>query len=463
MGIIRAIIFCAFATLVSVDVQAYVNDISITAKKQSNQLTVIDKGQTYAPGADSLAPAIEIPALASIKKAPKLAAVNFITGNRQLEFGGVDFEDNTPEQCKLLNYDKTECEEGLISADRCPYNSTYFKSCCDPAYKYNKKDCSYPSTISGDSCGGKYMCYCDRSLYSVTSCDAPQVVSAGDSCTEDGTVYYARCECPASYNQICTEQNQQGSGTGCTQGGTTKYTGCECKAGYNLTCSGEGGSPAKPTDYCLMNGVKYYNSCKTCLNRCTVAEADKQEGVVYEYEECSKKYCAIGCATNYVNWCTKPVTDCTSLGYTKSVSQCPDGYLTCPYNAAAVFCEGAPVGRKCSDIVGCEKCEQFDLNTNSEVCTQCKSGYILNQLEGTCDIKPTLCLVANCKNCSLDRSSCSLCEPSYRLQNGQCVAEGFSCALPNVEKTCNGLRCCCPQGVGCDNNAIQCMCSASLM
>ena len=460
MRIIGAIIFCAFVTLVSVNAQAYVKDISVTAKKTSDRLILIEetKGQIF--GQTSSTPIIEIPALTSVKNAPKFAAVNFITGNRQLEFGSVDFEDNTPEQCAGLGYDKTECEDGLASADVCPYNPSYFKSCCDPAYKYNKSNCSYPMTISGDSCGGKYMCYCDRSLYTVTECSAPQVVSTGDSCTEDGTTYYAGCQCPSTYNQTCTEKNQQGMGTGCTTNGETKYTGCECKSGYTLTCTDMG--PTDSNNYCLMNGVKYYNSCKSCPNLCTVAEADKQTGVIYEYEECSKKYCAIGCATNYVNWCTKPEVDCVKLGYTKSASQCPDGYLTCPYNAAAVFCEDKSSGIKCSDIVGCEKCEQVELYTNNEVCTQCKSGYVLNLLNHTCEERPLLCKVANCQTCSTDGTICALCKTGYLMQNGKCVAEGSSCTLPDVERTCNGIKCCCPQGVDC-NSMYACLCQPSIM
>lgn len=297
---------------------------------QPSRLIDIDQNQAY--GSESAL-------FLNISHSPsyRVASVNFITGNRQLEFGGIEFNDTTIDDCKREGYDKTQCLAGQTPREQCPYNPSYYKSCCDAAFKYDKDACSYPMTISSESCGGKYKCYCDKSLYPVTSCTAPQVVSSGDSCTEDGKVSYARCECPSSYSQTCTAKNQQGVGTGCSINGTTKYTSCQCKSGYTLTCSDLG--PTNTDDYCLMNGIKYYNSCKTCANRCTVADADKQEGVSYEYEECSKKYCAIGCATNYVNWCTKPETDCAKLGYTKSASQCADGYLQCPYNAAAVFCE----------------------------------------------------------------------------------------------------------------------------
>lgn len=331
--------------------------------------------------------ALELPAQeASLSHFPKLAAVHFLTKENGLNFGSPEFPDITAEQCKKLGYTVTSCPGGTL-IDACPYNSSYHKTCCSSEYKYTASNCSLLNTTSA-SCGGKYKdCDCNATMYPVTSCTSPQVVAtgSGSSCTVNGVKRYSECICPSSYSETCTGQNMQGKGTGCTKNGTTKYTACECKAGYNLTCSGSGGSPARPTDYCLKDGIKYYNSCNTCAFRCSIAEADKQPGVVYEYEECSKKYCDIGCATGYVDWCVKPETDCAKLGYTKSASQCPDGYLKCPYNSAAVFCEDSeelslppaqPSGTKCADIEGCQECTSFNLNTNSDVCTKCASGYI---------------------------------------------------------------------------------------
>ncbi len=279
---------------------------------------------------------------ASLSHLPKLAAVHFLTKENGVNFGVPEFNDPTVGTCQRKGYILTKCEtEGTYPALLCPDNSSYFKTCCGSEYKYTASNCSLLNTTSA-SCGGKYKdCDCNATMYPVTSCTSPQVVAtgSGSSCTVNGVKRYSECICPSSYSETCTGQNMQGKGTGCTKNGTTKYTACECKAGYNLTCSGSGGSPARPTDYCLKDGIKYYNSCNTCAFRCSIAEADKQPGIVYEYEECSKKYCDIGCATGYVDWCVKPETDCAKLGYTKSASQCSDGYLKCPYNSAAVFCE----------------------------------------------------------------------------------------------------------------------------
>ena len=263
----------------------------------------------------------------------KTASVSFITNNKELEFGDIEFEDPTIEQCKNDGYLQVSCPAGQTAGSVCPYNPSYFDKCCDAGYKYSKDECTYPNTISGDSCGGKYMCYCDKSLYSITSCTSPQV-SEGEGCEEDGVTYYAKCVCPSSYSQTCDGQNQQGSGGGCTQNGVTKYTSCQCKAGYNMTCSDLG--PVTPSDYCLLNGVKYYNNCKTCENKCSLDNCPT--GANCTYEDCSQKYCDNGCISGYIDWCTKPETDCAKLGYTKTVSQCSGSYLKCPYNSAAVAC-----------------------------------------------------------------------------------------------------------------------------
>lgn len=265
----------------------------------------------------------------------QIASVNFITGNKQLNFGNIEFDDPTIKLCQEAGYKLNSCSNGYWAYDFCSENPQYFKTCCDNKYKVSYSDCKYPLTRSTDSCGGKYMCYCDRSLYAYTSCPSPKTFS-GDSCTENGATYYSGCSCPAAYSQMCSGQNQQGIGTGCTQNGSTKYTSCQCKAGYNQVCSEYG--PVTPTDYCLMNGIKYYNNCKTCPRLCSLAGCPV--GASCTYEACSGKYCAIGCATGNTYWCKPPVTDCATLGYTKSTSQCLYyGYIRCPYNSAAVFCE----------------------------------------------------------------------------------------------------------------------------
>jgi len=396
---------------------------------------------------------------ASLSHFPKLAAVHFLTKENGLNFGSPEFPDITAEQCKKLGYTVTSCPGGTL-IDACPYEPSYYKTCCSSEYKYNKDNCSLLNT-TGTSCGGKYKdCDCNATMYPVTSCTSPQVVAtgSGSSCTVNGVKRYSECICPSSYSETCTGQNMQGKGTGCTKNGTTKYTACECKAGYNLTCSGSGGSPARPTDYCLKDGIKYYNSCNTCAFRCSIAEADKQPGIVYEYEECSKKYCDIGCATGYVDWCVKPETDCAKLGYTKSASQCPDGYLKCPYNSAAVFCEDEVV--EACTVANCTTCVSGDKTK----CATCNTGYTLSN--GTCNKDDLItCTVKNCTTCvSGNSAQCSICASGYILQDGLCVSASLptepidGCPLNTTPQICNGQEYCCPAGVSCLSSSVSIRC-----
>ena len=413
----------------STAVRASVNNNQTGGLSNNPDATLIEKNQNrFEFGPQTLSLELPDAGSVSVKNFPKLANVTFITGDKQLDFGNVEFVDPYDQICKSMGYAQTSCAAGYWKFDFCRYSNAYFKQCCADKYKYTADSCSYPNELSSDGCGGKYRCICNRTLYPVESCASPQVVS-GDACTEDGKKYYSECVCPSNYTETCTGQNQQGRGTGCTYNGTTKYTACECKPGYNQTCTELG--PVTPSDYCQMNGVKYYNNCKTCENKCKLDSCPA--GVSCTLEDCSGKYCDVGCATGYVNWCTKPETDCAKLGYTKSVSQCSDGYLQCPYNSAAVFCEEQAV--ETCNIANCTKCKAGNPN-ECETCANGYYGYPLTlvgqeshwtECKKLNAIEPSLCLVASCETCSADKKTCLKCQSGYELNSGKCYALAKDC------------------------------------
>ena len=430
MRIIRTIIFCASMVVYSsTAVRASVNNNQTGGLSNNPDATLIEKNQNrFEFGPQTLSLELPDAGSVSVKNFPKLANVTFITGDKQLDFGNVEFVDPYDQICKSMGYAQTSCAAGYWKFDFCRYSNAYFKQCCAGKYKYTADSCSYPNELSSDGCGGKYRCICNRTLYPVESCASPQVVS-GDACTEDGKKYYSECVCPSNYTETCTGQNQQGRGTGCTYNGTTKYTACECKPGYNQTCTELG--PVTPSDYCQMNGIKYYNNCKTCENKCKLDSCPA--GVSCTLEDCSGKYCDVGCATGYVNWCTKPETDCAKLGYTKSVSQCSDGYLQCPYNSAAVFCEEQAV--ETCNIANCTKCKAGNPN-ECETCANGYYGYPLTlvgqeshwtECKKLNAIEPSLCLVASCETCSADKKTCLKCQSGYELNSGKCYALAKDC------------------------------------
>ena len=413
----------------STAVRASVNNNQTGGLSNNPDATLIEKNQNrFEFGPQTLSLELPDAGSVSVKNFPKLANVTFITGDKQLDFGNIEFADPYDQICKSMGYAQTSCAAGYWKFDFCRYSNAYFKQCCADKYKYTADSCSYPNELSSDGCGGKYRCICNRTLYPVESCASPQVVS-GDACTEDGKKYYSECVCPSNYTETCTGQNQQGRGTGCTYNGTTKYTACECKPGYNQTCTELG--PVTPSDYCQMNGIKYYNNCKTCENKCKLDSCPA--GVSCTLEDCSGKYCDVGCATGYVNWCTKPETDCAKLGYTKSVSQCSDGYLQCPYNSAAVFCEEQAV--ETCNIANCTKCKAGNPN-ECETCANGYYGYPLTlvgqeshwtECKKLNAIEPSLCLVASCETCSADKKTCLKCQSGYELNSGKCYALAKDC------------------------------------
>ena len=415
----------------STAVRASVNNNQIGGLSNNPDATLIEKNQNrFEFGPQTLSLELPDAGSVSVKNFPKLASVHFLTESNSLQFNVPAFEDTSVQNCKDLGYTKTSCSSGNPSVF-CPYNNAYFKECCDTSYKYTADSCTYPNTISKTSCGGKYQCTCDTTLYPVTSCTSPQTPATGNgsSCTANGVTRYSECVCPSNYTETCTGQNQQGRGTGCTYNGTTKYTACECKPGYNQTCTELG--PVTPSDYCQMNGIKYYNNCKTCENKCKLDSCPA--GVSCTLEDCSGKYCDVGCATGYVNWCTKPETDCAKLGYTKSVSQCSDGYLQCPYNSAAVFCEEQAV--ETCNIANCTKCKAGNPN-ECETCANGYYGYPLTlvgqeshwtECKKLNAIEPSLCLVASCETCSADKKTCLKCQSGYELNSGKCYALAKDC------------------------------------
>ena len=238
--------------------------------------------------------------LGDISRLPKLAKVHFIVDSSdKLGFDNIEqsFDHDNINRCKALGFNKTgACGSNQRVSRYCPYDNSYYDQCCDMNFAYSKGECSYPNTISGNSCGGKFKCYCDRSLYPYTSCEAPKVNSS-DKCADvtytNGSavtnVYYAACVCPSGYrtcgtNQIGLDANGNDGGA-CSEDGVAKYAGCRCKDGYALTCSEYG--PKNPGDFCLI-GTKYYKECKTINDVCTEELKNKYPSYNVVQGECGK-------------------------------------------------------------------------------------------------------------------------------------------------------------------------------
>lgn len=71
-------------------------------------------------------------------------------------FYNINSQKNNP--CEEEGYTITSCPTGFIGAYPCPYNSSYFQSCCPDEYIFTAEECTSMGKETGASCGGKYSC-----------------------------------------------------------------------------------------------------------------------------------------------------------------------------------------------------------------------------------------------------------------------------------------------------------------
>lgn len=285
------------------------------------------------------------------------ASVYFLpSGKDRLEF---DLDFNLSSACANMGYSvkASSCSSGS-TGNPCPHSSDYVDKCLTPdewcrenGYSVKAENCAKPSYPSGNcskSSGYFKECVrdeqkaCGEEGYYLT-CNTGQVPDTSSSgCPYNSA--YKKCVCnPCSgYEYTLAEAGAQGyrPGPECNSCGTVKYMRLPADCGNYVECDCGGVGTA-----CWSGTKKLFASCQSCCeNRCTIADSARQTGVLYEYEDCSGKYCDIGCATGYTDWCVKPETDCAKLGYTQTASQCPNGYLKCPYGLTAVFCKDESLG-----------------------------------------------------------------------------------------------------------------------
>lgn len=66
---------------------------------------------------------------------------------------------SSDQKCISEGYSRTSCGNGQILADQCPYNRSYYKSCCPEDYRFTKEECTRAGLrYSSNSCGGLYRC-----------------------------------------------------------------------------------------------------------------------------------------------------------------------------------------------------------------------------------------------------------------------------------------------------------------
>ena len=100
---------------------------------------------------------LSLPEARNISPLPKYAKVHFIVDtNYKLCFDNIEqsFDHDNVNRCKTLGFNKTgACGANERVSRYCPYDNSYYDQCCDLNFGYAKAECSYPNTISGNSCG----------------------------------------------------------------------------------------------------------------------------------------------------------------------------------------------------------------------------------------------------------------------------------------------------------------------
>ncbi len=268
----------------------------------------------------------------------KTAKVHFVVNSSDkmgFDYKEQEFNHDNINRCKALGFSKTgACAAGQYAVRFCPYDNAYFSQCCDNTYAYSKAECSYPRTISSNSCGGKFKCYCDATLYPHTSCPAPQ--EPADKCVDDTGTHYAECKCPANWISCDSSIHQKGSGTGCSYNGTTTYASCTCESGYTLTCEDYG--PKNSADYCFLKGTKYYKTCKTAQEVCEGLGFGHNDGHPCSADEVIDGYCPR--SGTYYSCKIDPVKYCKNHGYSNGGCGAYETVSSsaCPYDASYKKC-----------------------------------------------------------------------------------------------------------------------------
>ena len=261
-----------------------------------------------------------VPEPASLANSYKTAAVCFLgfgeCGDGSFSKSDEDFTVDTVKQCQNEGYTITSCAAPQYPSGQCPYNSNYYASCKDDTARA-----------------------CKEAGYD-TSCNDGYIKDSSQICPYNSSYYKCKCNpCDGyAYTQAQATADGYVADGSCNSCGTTKYKrkNNPCTGFLTCECGGQIG-----TQTCKSGSVTKYAVCKTCCkNKCS--ETTCPAGYVCELEACSNKYCITGCAVNYTDWCTQPITDCGTLGYTKTADQCPDGYLKCPYGDT-VFCPNVPI------------------------------------------------------------------------------------------------------------------------
>ncbi|MBQ8630593.1 MAG: hypothetical protein IJ479_02615 [Alphaproteobacteria bacterium] len=182
---------------------------------------------------------------------------------------------------------------------------------------------------------------------------------------------YAKC-CNDTPSKNCPANSKV---TGCESGAIVGKDSCgydcrqccqtTCSSGYNYTdaqtSGGTTGYIKDGTDYCdhCTRGKLYKRKKNPCTGYSTCSSYGGVDNGDYCYTGSTKKYsqCRDGCQNGYIEWCSAPVTNCATLGYSQTSSACSGKpSIACPFDKTKWYCEETdsdsneptpPIGKAC--------------------------------------------------------------------------------------------------------------------
>ena len=251
-----------------------------------------------------------------------------------------DYDLDNAERCKKEGYNKTSCLPGEVSANTCPYDSTYFEDCTCPS---GYTTCTPPYYGVGTACGNKYAsCGKDTERACqelnpgyVDECGTGQQLSS-DRCSYDSS-YGTCCNTCAGYDYTSIPDGYVQNGEACVDcNGQPKYKIKPNPCDGFLDCGSMGPDTGATT--CLSGTTTKYDNCKPCQNKGTLTNCPSP--YTCTYEECSGRYYKSGCKSGY-DWnssnqtCTAQCSSsykytCSGTGYAGgSGTACGGKYKSC--------------------------------------------------------------------------------------------------------------------------------------
>eukprot|EP00808_Paulinella_micropora_P025307 g7364.t1 len=370
---------------------------------------------------------------------------------------GLGSDQCLPSSCGGLNASQNVseivCANSTSCTDRCV--STHIGNAvpwlCQNALWQRQGTALTPTCKLGLACNASY------SYRSASSC---QSVPHGSSCQPAcisplEPTPNASLQCYngsfTSSEPTCTYQPCQSSCLVCQ--GPTELDCLSCPAGLLFaaskgrcvsSCSLAQGytNPADPTACLDCTGIAGCQqvSCSSATNSvCDKCETDRYSNISASVIKncipcnCSANALNTSCQSDGQCWCKPGVTG-------KICDTCVAGQT---YAGAAGLC------LECTRLANCSA--QTCLSTGLARCTQCTTGYFVNQTTGTCakcTAKIGGCLAYNCSNAS--SSTCLLCDTNRYLTNNDTNCKKCGCLVNNTQNwqdTCNsGGQCPCLPG-----------------